>query len=146
MNIQELNQLIPEPYREVSVPETLMYFRTGEVIPITGQYIHNGDDFIFKYSKNNGVVDIQEIKLSDIPQTIYTAEEWVQKYFSSMEVIALTRLEQSILMQGKLLGPKMNAVKQWLESMMFAQPSNSFSPAPYTYSETSMEAAITLAS
>lgn len=146
MNLQELNRLIPEPYRDISVPETLMYFRTGEVIPITEQYIHNNDDFIFKYSKSNGVVDIQEIKPSDIPQIVYTAEEWVQKYFSSMEVIALTRLEQSILMQGKFLGPKMSAVKQWLEGMMFAQPSNNFAPAPYTYSETSMEAATTLAS
>lgn len=146
MNISELNQLIPAPYREVSVPETFMYHRSGEVFPITGQYLSQSNDFIFKYTKNNGFVEIEEIKYTDIPQAIYTAEEWVQKYFSSMEVIALTRLEQSILLQGKTLGPKMQAVKQWLEGMMFAAPSNNFNPAPYTYSETSMEAAITLAS
>jgi len=146
MNISELNQLIPAPYREVSVPETFMYYRSGEVFPITGQYLSQSNDFIFKYIKNNGLVEIEEIKYTDIPQAVYTAEEWVQKYFSSMEVIALTRLEQSILLQGKTLGPKMQAVKQWLESMMFATPSNNFSSAPYTYSETSMEAATTLAS
>lgn len=146
MNINELNQLIPDPYREVSVPETFLYYRNGTVFPISGQYISEDGDFLFKYSKNNGTVEIQEAKPLDVPQTIYTAEEWVQKYFSSMEVIALTRLEQSILLQGKTLGPKMQAVKQWLESMMFAAPSNNFSSAPYTYSETSMEAAITLAS
>ena len=74
----------------------------------------------------------------------YTAEEWVQNYFSSLEIIALTRLEQSILQQGKALGPKMQACKEWLEAMMFAQPSSSFLPAPYTYSEASIEAASTL--
>jgi hypothetical protein len=146
MNINELNQLIPDPYREITVPETFLYYRNGSVFPISGQYISENGDFIFKYSKNNGAVEIQEAKPSEVPQTIYTAEEWVQKYFSSMEVIALTRLEQSILIQGKSLGLKMSAVKQWLESMMFAQPSNSFAAAPYTYSETSMEAATTLAS
>jgi hypothetical protein len=77
-------------------------------------------------------------------QPVYTAEEWVQDYFSSLEIIALTRLEQSILQQGKTLGPKMQACKEWLEAMMFAQPSSAFPPAPYTYSEASIEAASTL--
>ena len=53
-------------------------------------------------------------------------------------------LEQSILMQGKTLGPKMEASKQWLESMLFAQPSSNFPIAPYSYSETSAEASQTL--
>ena len=75
---------------------------------------------------------------------IYTAEEWVQNYFSSLEIIALTRLEQSILQQGKVLGPKMQTCKDWLEAMMFAQPSSTFLPAPYTYSEASIEAYNTL--
>lgn len=74
----------------------------------------------------------------------YTAEEWVQQYFSNLEVIALMRLEQSILMQGKTLGPKMEASKQWLESMLFAQPSSNFPAAPYSYSEISSEASQTL--
>lgn len=86
---------------------------------------------------NNGSWSIPE-------QPVYTAEEWVQNYFSSLEIIALTRLEQSILQQGKTLGPKMQACKEWLEAMMFAQPSSSFLPAPYTYSEASIEAASTL--
>jgi hypothetical protein len=77
---------------------------------------------------------------------LYTAEEWVQQYFSNLEVIALMRLEQAILNQGKTLGPKMTACKQWLEGMMFAQPSSSFPVAPYSYSETSAEAAQTLSS
>jgi hypothetical protein len=76
--------------------------------------------------------------------TVYTAEQWVQNYYTSLEIIALTRLEQSILLQGKVLGPKMQACKEWLEAMMFAQPSTSFTPAPYTYSEASIEAAQTL--
>jgi hypothetical protein len=74
----------------------------------------------------------------------YTAEEWVGKYFTNLEVIALMRLEQAILSQGKTLGPKMEASKQWLEAMMFAQSSSSFPSAPFTYAETSGEAAQTL--
>ena len=79
----------------------------------------------------------------EIPE-IFTSEQWVQKYFSSLEIIALTRLEQSILQQGKTLGPKMQDCKEWLEAMMFAQPSNTFLPAPYSYSEASAEAVLTL--
>lgn len=75
---------------------------------------------------------------------IYTAEQWVQHYFTSMEIIALMRLEQSILIQGKILGPKMQATKQWLEAMMVEGPSTSFTPSPYNYSETSLEATDTL--
>jgi hypothetical protein len=72
--------------------------------------------------------------------TIYTAEQWVQNYYSSLEIIALTRLEQNILQQGKILGPKMQACKEWLEDMMFAQPSSNFNSAPYAYGEASIEA------
>ena len=86
---------------------------------------------------NNGSWSVPE-------QPTYTAEQWVQNYFSSLEIIALTRLEQGILQQDKVLGPKMQACKEWLEAMMFAQPSSSFLPAPYTYSEASIEAAQTL--
>lgn len=75
---------------------------------------------------------------------IYTAEQWVGQYFTNLEVIALMRLEQAILSQGKTLGPKMEASKQWLEGMMFAQPSSSFPAAPFSYTETSVEAAETL--
>lgn len=82
--------------------------------------------------------------INNITLPTYTAEEWVQQYFSNLEVIALMRLEQSILMQGKTLGPKMEASKQWLESMLFAQPSSNFPIAPYSYSEISSEAAQTL--
>ncbi len=80
------------------------------------------------------------------PEPFYSPEEWVQQYFSNLEVIALMRLEQGILNQGKTLGPKMTACKQWLEGMMFAQPSSTFPAAPYSYSETSVEAAQTLSS
>jgi len=80
------------------------------------------------------------------PAPVYTAEDWVRKYFTSLEVVALMRLEQNILQQGKTLGPKMLACKQWLESMMFAQPSSSFIPSPYSYTETSLEAIGTLSS
>lgn len=141
MNISELNQLIPPPYREVSVPETFMYYRSGQVFPITDEYIFEKNDFIFIYSKNNGLIDIKEIKITDLPNRLYTAEEWVNKYFTNLEVTALIRLEQSIILQNKVLGPKMIAVKQWLENMLFAMPSNNFPPSPYTYLETSNEAA-----
>lgn len=139
MNINNINQLIPDPYREVSVPETFMYYRSGQVFPITGEYIAQNGDFTFKFKKTNGVVEIKEVKNNEIPGSLYTPEEWVQKYFTNLEVIALIRLEQSILLQGKNLGQKMETSKQWLEQMMFASPSNNFSPAPYSYKEISEE-------
>jgi hypothetical protein len=84
--------------------------------------------------------------LIEKPSPIYTPEEWVGQYFTNLEVIALMRLEQAIISQGKTLGPKMETSKQWLESMMFAQPSNNFPAAPFSYAETSGEAAQTLSS
>ena len=84
--------------------------------------------------------------INNIVWPSYTAQEWVQQYFSNLEVIALMRLEQGILIQGKTLGPKMEASKQWLESMLFAPSSSTFPAAPYSYSETSAEAAQTLSS
>jgi hypothetical protein len=144
MNIQDLNQLIPNEYRTLNVPETFMYYRSGEVFPITGEYISQNDDFIFKYIKNNGVMNIEQIKSSGLPNAIYTSEEWVQKYFTNLEVLALMRLEQNIILQNKNLGPKMQSSKQWLENMLFAAPSNNFNPAPYSYAEISQEAEQTL--
>ena len=140
MNIQELNQLIPNEYRTLNVPETFMYYRSGEVFPITGEYISQNDDFIFKYIKNNGVLNIEQIKSSNLPNAIYTSEEWVQKYFTNLEIIAMMRLEQAILSQNKNLGPKMQASKEWFENMLFAQPSNNFETPPYTYIEMNNEA------
>jgi hypothetical protein len=101
--------------------------------------IHNPETQILFW--NNGGWVIQ-----DVPIPLYTAEEWVGQYFSNLEVIALMRLEQAILFQGKTLGTKMEASKQWLEGMMFAQPSSSFLVAPFSYTETSAEAAETLSS
>jgi hypothetical protein len=140
MNINELNKLIPSPYRDVNVPETLMYFRSGEVFPITEGYVPENQDFVFTYSKNNGLVDIKETKTVNIPNRMYTPEEWVNKYFTNLQVIALMRLEQNILSQNKSLGPKMQAVKLWLENMLFAIPSNNFPDPPFTYVEISNEA------
>jgi hypothetical protein len=88
--------------------------------------------------------EIESVELSETNIEAFTAEDWVSKYFTNLEVIAMMRLEQAILSQGKTLGPKMEASKQWLEAMMFAQPSNAFLPAPYTYTEASAEAALTL--
>ena len=146
MNINELNQLIPDPYRAVNVSETFLYYRDGAVFPVSGQYIAGSNDYLFKYTKTNGTVDIQEIKASDLPYTVYSAEDWVRKYFTSLEVLALMRLEQNILMQGKELGTKMISCKLWLESMLISQPSSSFNPPQYSYIEASEEAKIVLES
>jgi len=85
-------------------------------------------------------------EIIQIPTLLISPEEWVGQYFTNLEVIALMRLEQAILLQGKTLGPKMGASKQWLEGMMFAQPSDNFLAAPFSYAETSAEAAETLSS
>jgi hypothetical protein len=114
------------------------------VHPASENYLPEINDYIFKYVKTNGVVNIEEIKASNLPQATFTAEEWVNKYFTNLEVLALMRLEQNIILQGKNLGPKMVASKAWLENMLFAAPSNNFNPAPFPYLEISQEAEQTL--
>ena len=145
MNISNLNQLIPSEFlTQLNVNNKFFYFRDGVVQEINENYIPSLKDYLFKYNKINGMVQIEPINLSDLPNPVYTAEEWVNKFYTNLEVIALVRLEQTILSQNKFLGPKMLAVKQWLESMLFASPSSNFPAAPFTYLETSNEAAQTI--
>lgn len=105
-----------------------------------------------QYLEPTEIIDINNClvtrgwEIIQIPTNLISPEVWVGQHFTSLEVIALMRLEQAILSQGKTLGPKMEASKQWLEAMMFAQPSISFPVAPFSYAETSAEAAQTLTS
>lgn len=117
-------EVIQEP-RPTYNTET-QFLKTTEIIDINNRLVIKGWEII------------------QIPTLLISPEEWVGQYFTNLEVIALMRLEQAILLQGKALGPKMTACKQWLESMMLAQPSNSFPASPYSYYETSAEAAQTL--
>ena len=103
----------------------------------TEQPVHDSETQTCQWQHGQWVIE-------EIIPPLYTAEDWVKKYFTSLEVVALIRLEQNILQQGKTLGPKMLACKQWLETMMFAQSSTNFLPAPYTYAEASMEAIQTI--
>lgn len=146
MNIQKLNELIPDPYREINVPTTFLYYRDDAIYPVSESYVPSDNDYIFKYKKTNGLVEIEQVEISSLNKNYYTAEEWVSKYFTTLEIIALTRFEQIIAKQGKTLGPKMQNCKTWLETMMFAQPSNVFPEAPHSYNELSIEAAQTISS
>jgi hypothetical protein len=54
----------------------------------------------------------------EVPVATMTAETAVSQYFSAYQIAALQRLEMALLQEGKPLGPKMTAAKEWLESVM----------------------------
>jgi hypothetical protein len=79
-----------------------------------------------------------------------SAEGWLTlQNYSSVKIQALSRYEQKILMSGKELGPKMAAVRDWLEGILLSYTTSNtsqfeWSPAPYTFEEVSTEAINTL--
>ena len=57
-----------------------------------------------------------------------TAEEWVERHLTSLQILSLQRLEMGLLTASKPLGSNMAALKGWLEGMMLA----SVDPTPRT--------------
>lgn len=80
-----------------------------------------------------------------------TGEQWVElQGFSALQVLALSRFEQSILQSGLVLGPKMAAVRDWLQALMAEVAQNNeahrnWAIAPFSFSEAASEALATLA-
>jgi hypothetical protein len=76
-----------------------------------------------------------------------TAERVVGEYFSAYQLIALQRLEFALVAAGKPLGVKMQAAKEWLESVMLGwaldptpKPQESFGQPQASFEEASAEA------
>jgi hypothetical protein len=75
-----------------------------------------------------------------------SGERWVElQGFSALGVISLTRFEQSLIAKGLPLGPKMSAVRDWLQSIMVTVATDSslrtdWPFSPFTYGETTAEA------
>lgn len=104
---------------------------------VSGRYIIYLDD-------NNNEITREEYYGS-------TGEEWVNNHLSSLEIIALQRLEFNILNAGKVLPPKMLAMKNWLENILILSSSSpglkiDWDEPPYSYQEAAQEAAQTLSS
>ena len=83
----------------------------------------------------------------------YTAEQIVSQYFSPYQTLALQRFEMALLQEGKPLGAKMTACKQWLESVMLGwamnptpAPAASFGIPAASFEEASAEAVADLSS
>lgn len=140
MNIQELNQLIPNPYREVNVPEAFLYYRSGIVSGISNFYSPENADFIFKYSKTGGVVSIEEISYNNLPQAFYTAEQWLDKNgIGGSRQPTLLYLKQSLLAAGKTSN-ELNLLENYLQTIlgMYAidpSPKNNWPNPPVTFEE-----------
>ncbi len=82
-----------------------------------------------------------------------TAEEAVSRHFSAYQIAALQRFELGLMQAEKPLGEKMSAVKTWLELLLLswsqdptAKPESHFGKPPYSFEETSAEAAAALTS
>jgi hypothetical protein len=92
-------------------------------------------------------VERQWVEGTPAPVPTITAEQAVSQYFSAYQIAALQRLEMALLQEGKPLGPKMTACKQWLESVMLgwalspvAKPQSDYGQPSVTFEEASAEA------
>jgi hypothetical protein len=78
----------------------------------------------------------------------YTAEQWVSRFLTSLQIIGLQRLEMALVSSGQTLGPNMAAIKQWLESILLLSSVDStprsWPTPPVTYEQASQEAAAQL--
>lgn len=63
------------------------------------------------------------------PPPAVTAEAWVERHLTSLQILSLQRLEMGLLTASKPLGSNMAALKGWLEGMMLA----SVDPTPRTF-------------
>ena len=89
-------------------------------------------------------VERQWVEAAPPPAPTCTAEAWVAMHLSPLQVAALSEFRLALVQAGKPLGPKMSALKTWLEQMMAAsvtnEPRNDWTPPPATYAEASAEA------
>jgi len=110
------------------------------VHPDTG-VIHSGRKLV---TSEDGV-PIYEEELAPM-----SGEQWVSvQGFTPLQILGLSRFEGAILQNSLNLGPKMAALRQWLEYIMQATAENSslrtdWPVAPCTFSEAAAEARITL--
>jgi len=81
------------------------------------------------------------------PPPVVTAEQAVSSLFTPYQTIALQRLEFALVAAGKPLGVKMQAAKEWLESVMLGwamnptpAPQESFGQPQASFEEASAEA------
>jgi hypothetical protein len=79
------------------------------------------------------------------PVASYTAEEWVNKYLTSIQLHALSDLRLSLVLAGKPLGPLMQALRDWTSGLIVAwaadpTPRGDWPVAPCTYEQASAEA------
>jgi hypothetical protein len=81
------------------------------------------------------------------PAATFTAEQWVAKTLSPLQVAALSEFRMALLQAGKPLGTNMMALKGWLEAMMAesVDPTpRSFAAAPCSYEDAASEALVAL--
>jgi hypothetical protein len=77
-----------------------------------------------------------------------TAEQWVERHLTSLQILSLQRLEMALLTASKPLGSNMAALKGWLEGMMLASVDptpRTFDLPPCSYEAASAEAVTDLA-
>jgi hypothetical protein len=87
--------------------------------------------------------------LQTIPALAFTAEQWISQFLTSLQIIALQRLEMALVTSGQILGPDMSAMKQWLEGILLASsidpsPRSNWPQPSTTYQAASQEAAASL--
>jgi hypothetical protein len=95
----------------------------------------DGDLSKWQPPTGTSAVRLAEIDLATLPPAPapeaeqITAEEWVERHLTSLQILSLQRLEMGLLTASKPLGSNMAALKGWLEGMMLA----SVDPTPRTF-------------
>jgi len=113
---------------------------TDELLPSGGQLV--------EYVRNEFSAKAIVVESNPAPTT-YTAEQWVSRFLTTLQVVGLQRLEMALITSGQALGPAMSAMKGWLEGILLAAsvnptPRNDWPAPPVTYEAASQEAALLL--
>jgi len=108
------------------------------------------DDNTLKEGYTITYLDDNDVEITTEEYFGSTAEQWIElQGISPLMIQALTRFEQKMFLSGKSLGPKMTAVRDWLENIMNSWTDNpnarfDWPTIPYSFEETAAEAKETL--
>ena len=80
--------------------------------------------------------------VQSIPPLAFTAEQWISRFLTPLQVIALQRLELSLVGSGQALGPSMSAMKFWLEGILLSSSANPGPRPDWPSPPTTFEAAV----
>jgi len=153
MIIQEIIQNIPSELfnEDGNTPLTRILIRDGVVTVLPSGYLTRVGDEVFDYSKNNGVIELIPVDMSNSPKEYVTAEEWINSQgYTPTRIVTLMDLENKLRFTNKT-SQKVTAVRAWLDGILAAYvmdptPHNNWPNSPHSFEQTVLEAFTELSS